>query len=215
MTPAKIQEALRKLKPMRVNYSNFRSQCESAVHFGALATVVVISYVLLLEPLQHLMLKVKTEMCAGNQTFVVSHNTDTQRMIGLVTVESRDYGNDSISEVAVQAHKATSPETTPDNFSTFISFAPDIDSFQEWRSRTMREEASAFPFCMETRLLNSSGDMYGDESMQPLAQQLVNTAAATVQLSGATTCPEMRESCNRPNARLLRLVCGQTPDQGS
>ena len=194
MTPAKIQEALRKLKPMRVDYSHTRSQFESVVHFGALVVVVLLSYFLLLVPLQQDMLSVKREMCYGNQTFVVSHNTDTQRTIGLVTVLSRDIGNDSISEIAVRAHKATSPETTPDAFSTYISFAPDIDAFQERRSRTMREEASAYPFCVEARLLNTSGDLYGDASLLPLATQLVNTAAATVGRDGATTCQEMKDT---------------------
>ncbi|CAE7330147.1 unnamed protein product [Symbiodinium sp. CCMP2592] len=210
MTPAKIQEALGKLKPTKVYYSNFRSQVESTVHFGSLLTVVLLSYFFLLDPLQQIMLTVKTQMCDGNQTFVVSHNTDTQRTIGLVTVMSRDLRNDSISEIAVRAHKATSAETTPDGFSTYITFAPDIDTFSERRSRTMREEASAYPFCVETRLLNSSGDMYGDASMQPLATQLVNTAAATVGRTGATSCLELKDQCSRLNARLLRLVCGQT-----
>ena len=37
---------------------------------------------LLLEPLKRAMLDVKTEMCYGNQTFVVSYNAETQRTIG-------------------------------------------------------------------------------------------------------------------------------------
>ena len=210
MTPAKIQETLGKLKPKHVSKGHLRSQLESAVHFSCLVSVVLISYFLLLEPLQRIMLMVKTEMCYGNQTFVVAHNTDTQRTIGLVTVMSRDLRNDSISEIAVRAHTAASLETSPDGFSTYISFASDVDSFSERRSRTMREEASAFPFCVESRLLNSSGDMYGDASMQPLATQLLNTAAATVGRTGTTSCLELKDQCNRLNARLLRLVCGQT-----
>ena len=201
MTPAKIQEALGKLKPTKVYYSNFRSQVESIVHFGSLLTVVLLSYFFLLEPLQQIMPTVKTQMCDGNQAFV----TDTQRTIDLVTVMSRDLRNDSISEIAVRAHKATSA-TTPDGFSTYITFAPDIDTFSERRSRTMREEASAYPFCVETRLLNSSGDMYGDASMQPLATQLVNTAAATVGHTGATSCLELKDQCSRLNARLQHVL---------
>ncbi|CAJ1440318.1 unnamed protein product [Effrenium voratum] len=211
MTPAKINEAVRKLKPRRVNYSHQRSQTESAVHFASLLVVVVLSYVLLLEPLKRAMLDVKTEMCYGNQTFVVSYNAETQRTIGLVTVPSRDIGNDSISEIAVDAHKAISPESTPkDGFATYITFAPNIDLFQERRSRSMKEEATAFPFCVEARLLNASGDLYGDPSMQPLATQLVKTAAATVGRQDATSCQELQDMCHRLDARLLRLVCGQT-----
>ena len=205
MTPAKIQETLGKLKPKHVSKGHLRSQLESAVHFSCLVSVVLISYFLLLEPLQRIMLMVKTEMCYSNQTFVVAHNTDTQRTIGLVTVMSRDLRNDSISEIAVRAQ-----ETSPDGFSTYISFASDVDSFSERRSRTMREEADIFPFCVESRLLNSSADMYGDASMQPLATQLLNTAAATVGRTGTTSCLELKDQCNRLNARLLRLVCGQT-----
>ena len=41
-TPAKINEAVRKLKPRRVNYSHQRSQTESAVHFASLLVVVVL-----------------------------------------------------------------------------------------------------------------------------------------------------------------------------
>lgn len=65
----------------------------------------------------------------------VAHNTDTQRTMGLVTVMSRDLRNDSISEIAVRAHTEASLETNPDGFSTYISFASDIDSFSERRSR--------------------------------------------------------------------------------
>eukprot|EP00438_Fugacium_kawagutii_P016809 Skav203768 [mRNA] locus=scaffold206:110403:111860:+ [translate_table: standard] len=206
MSPLKIQEALRKLKPLRVKYSHFRSQYESGVHFSALVMVVLIAYFALLFPLQQAMLEVKLEMCGGNRTFVVSQNSETQRTIGLVTIASRDVGNDSISEIAVAAHK----DLPLGAGSTFIAFAPDIDTFQERRSRTMKEEATAYPFCVESRLLNSSGDMYGDPERQHLAIQLVNNAAASVRLDSATSCAEMQGMCSRLNARLLRLVCGQS-----
>lgn len=206
MSPIKFQEALRKLKPLRVKYSHWRSQCESGVHCSTLVTIVLVAYFALLVPLQQTMLAVKVQMCGGNRTFVVSHNSETQRTIGLVTIASRDVGNDSISEVAVTAHKDLPPGTA----SNFIAFAPDTDTFQERRSRTMKEEATAYPFCVEARLLNSSGDMYGDPERQSLAAQLVNNAAASVRLHSATSCAEMQGMCNRLNSRLLRLVCGQT-----
>ena len=101
MSPIKFQEALRKLKPLRVKYSHWRSQCESGVHCSTLVTIVLVAYFALLVPLQQTMLAVKVEMCGGNRTFVVSQNSETQRTIGLVTIASRDVGNDSISEVAV------------------------------------------------------------------------------------------------------------------
>ncbi|CAJ1425658.1 unnamed protein product [Effrenium voratum] len=46
--------------------------------------------------------------------------------------------------------------------------------------------------------------------MQPLATQLVKTAAATVGRQDATSCQELQDMCHRLDARLLRLVCGQT-----
>ena len=76
MSPIKIQEALRKLKPFRVKYSHQRSQCESGVHFVALTAIVLIAYYVLLFPLQA-MVAVKTEMCAGNRNTAdngIGHN---------------------------------------------------------------------------------------------------------------------------------------------
>ena len=55
----------------------------------------------LLEPLGESMLAVKTELCGGNQTFVVARNSDTQMMLGYAT-ESVRGGALSALETAVR-----------------------------------------------------------------------------------------------------------------
>ena len=105
MTPIRIQHAIQNQKPMRVKYGRRRSQCESSMHFAALLALVLTCYFVLPGPLSEIMLAVKTEMCGGIQTFVVAYNSDTQITIGLATNPSRDSGELSVIESAVQTHK--------------------------------------------------------------------------------------------------------------
>ena len=71
---------------------------------------ITLPWLLLLQPLGDTMLDVKEQLCGGNQTFVISHNSDSQLTYGLVT--ARDRGGEhqlSVSELAVDAHKFHDP----------------------------------------------------------------------------------------------------------
>ena len=206
MTPVKIQHAIQTLAPMKIKYSRARSQCESLLHFSSLLALVLTSYFLLLVPLSDTMLAVKSELCGGIQKFVVSYNAETQLTIGLVTADSRDARNLSASEAAVQEFKNSLAEAV----SGTIRFSPSKDMFQQDISRSMREEASTYPFCLETALLNEDGQFYADATLQGLADVFFNSAAASVGRTGVQSCEELKDDCDSADGRLLRLVCGET-----
>ena len=209
MTPIKIQHAVQKLRPIKVKYGRLRSQVESVVHFVSLTLLIFLAYYALLLPLSDTMLAVKNELCGGNQTFVVSYNSQTQQTIALKTELTRSYANLSVSEVAVQNHKGTSFETTPGNVPSYLSFSSTPDLFQADLSRTMAEEAAITPFCIESFTMPGS-PLAGDESLQMLAAQRVTVAALTVGREDAQSCQEMGDLCYDFKNRLLRLTCGFT-----
>ena len=190
MTPIKIQHAIQSLKPIKVKYSRQRSQFESLVHFVTLSLLVLMSYYLLLGPLGDTMLAVKNELCGGNQAFVVAFNTETQQTFGLRTAETRDYQSLSASEVAVQSHKATSPETTPGSGPAYLTFSATKDLFTADITRTMAAEAELTPFCIET-LMDPSNPLYTDPSMQSMSQVRVDIAALSVGRPDAGGCADL------------------------
>ena len=144
-------KAIQNLKPIKVKYSRARSQFESFVHMVSLIVLVFLAYYLLLVPLSDTMLAVKNELCGGDQTFVVSYNSDSQQTYGLMTKETRDYSILSVSEIAVQNHKATSPATTPGpNVPTYLTMSGNKDLFIGDLSKSMAEEAAVTPFCIES-----------------------------------------------------------------
>ncbi|OLQ09123.1 hypothetical protein AK812_SmicGene7248 [Symbiodinium microadriaticum] len=184
MVPIKTQHFIKELQPIHVRYSRIRSQFETLVHCISLLLLVFTSYFLLLAPLSDTMLSVKHELCGGNQTFVAAFNPDTQFTFGKVTADSRYARDLSSTEMAVQA--------------------------QEDVARTMKEEAALYPFCTETMIMQADGPFYDDEALQAIARQLLNNAAASVGRVDAQSCHELRDFCTSPDARLVRLVCGDT-----
>ena len=111
MLPLRYQHAIRKLDPIKVSYSHGRSQAESCLHFLSLGSLVLASYFLLIGPLSETMLTVIREMCGGTQNFAVSYNSYTQRPYGVMTEIPGTARNLTHIELAVESHKATSPET--------------------------------------------------------------------------------------------------------
>ncbi|CAE7790008.1 unnamed protein product [Symbiodinium sp. CCMP2456] len=206
MTPIKIQHAIQNLSPIRIKYSRCRSQLEAFVHFSSLLALICASYFLLLVPLSDTMLAVKMELCGGLQTFVVSYNAETQLVIGLYTAETSDARNLSISESAVQSFKGAPPGTYPE----FIRFAATKGLFQQEVSRSMEDEASQYPLCLELDVLNENGNFHTDMTLRPLATMVLNSAAAAVGRAGVQSCQELRAHCDDADGRLLRLVCGDT-----
>ncbi|CAE7375495.1 unnamed protein product [Symbiodinium sp. CCMP2592] len=206
MTPIKIQHAIQNLTPIRIKYSRCRSQLEAFVHFTSLLALICASYFLLLVPLSDTMLSVKQELCGGLQTFVVSYNAETQLVIGLYTAENSDARNLSISESAVQSFKDAPPGTYPE----FIRFAATKGLFQQEISRSMEDEASQYPLCLELDVLNENGAFHTDMTLRPLATMVLNSAAAAVGRANAQSCQELQDRCDDADGRLLRLVCGET-----
>ena len=221
MTPINIQHSIQSLKPIKVTglglgmvgkfeyrvysqyfftlpartaqvkYSRLRSECESLVHFVTLVVLVVCSYYLLLGPLGDTMLAVKNELCGGDQTFVVSYNTDTQQTFGLRTAETRDYQNLSASEIAVQSHKATSRGlATPSLETQYLTFSANKDLFQADRTRTIAEEAALTPFCIES-LQDPTNPRYNDPSMQAMSINRIAIAALSAGRQGVIRCEDL------------------------
>eukprot|EP00439_Symbiodinium_sp_Y106_P059862 s624_g8.t1 len=206
MAPIKIQHAIQNVTPIRIRYSRFRSQLESLVHFSALLTLILLSYFLLLVPLSDAMLAVKSELCGGIQRFVVSYNAATQMTIGLATTNFDDVQNLSYSQTVILAHR----DSVPGIASELIGFAANHDSFQSEVSRTMEEEATRYPTCIETEVLKEGSPYYTDPTLQSLAALLINSAAGALGRAGARSCQELQDKCDDPDARLLRMVCGET-----
>ena len=149
MVPIKTQHFIKELQPIHVKYSRIRSQFETLVHCISLLLLVFTSYFLLLAPLSDTMLNVKQELCGGNQTFVAAFNPDTQFTFGKVTADSRYARDLSTTEMAVQAQVMAGPLDR----SRLLRFSPTVDQFQEDVARTMKEEATLYPFCTETMIL--------------------------------------------------------------
>ncbi|CAE6955641.1 unnamed protein product [Symbiodinium sp. CCMP2456] len=210
MTPIKIQHAIQNLEPMQVKYSRRRSECESMVHFMGLVILVSSTYFFQLAPLTEAMLDLKNELCGGNQSFVVGFNPETQLTHALITPAALEIGrNLTLSELGVQAHKATSPETTPGQIATYLIFSTDKSSFSNDNSRSIELESGMIPFCTETSILNPDGPYYSDFALRQFTMVLIRNAAASVGLHHARSCEEMRGMCNGVENRLLRMVCGE------
>ena len=198
MAPIKIQHAIQNVTPIRIRYSRYRSQLESLVHFSALLTLILLSYFLLLVPLSDAMLAVKSELCGGIQRFVVSYNAATQMTIGLATTNFDDVQNLSYSQTVILAHR----DSVPGIASELIGFAANHDSFQSEVSRTMEEEATRYPTCIETEVLKEGSPYYTDPTLQSLAALLINSAA------GAWDVPVHEVVKNyRTNATIQTRVC--------
>ncbi|CAE7359095.1 unnamed protein product [Symbiodinium pilosum] len=212
MTPIKIQHAIQSLEPMQVKYSQRRSELESVVHFISLLVLVLLTYTLQLAPLTDAMLDLKNELCGGNQSFVVGFNPDSQLVHALVTPDVDDIliRNLSLGELAVNAHKATSPETTPKGHPKYLLFSSDRAAFNNDQTRSMELEASMVPFCIEDQVLTPGAVFFGDPALSFWVDALLRTSGASLGRLDVTSCQEMADLCDTVDGRLLRMTCGET-----
>mmetsp|Transcript_38039 Transcript_38039/g.81816 ORF Transcript_38039/g.81816 Transcript_38039/m.81816 type:complete len:687 (+) Transcript_38039:35-2095(+) len=207
-TPISIQLAVQNLEPVKMKYSRLRSQLES---FGLLILLIgtlLGPYLLLLQPLAASMIAVKKELCGGNQTFVVGRNSDTQLNAGLVTKSSLDTSELTVSELAVERHKFSAGYEAP----YLINFAPNPVIFDQFLSRDMATEVSNWGLCIETEIFQPTGPYYGDPLIMPMVELMLRNAAYSLGHadSDAVGCAGLKHLCSLPDARLLRMVCGNT-----
>ncbi|CAK9067330.1 Vacuolar protein sorting-associated protein 11-like [Durusdinium trenchii] len=213
-TPITIQLAVQNLEPLRMKYSRRRSQAESLFLFCLLLATFLVPYFSLIQPLVESMVAVKYELCGGNQSFVVARNAETQLVLGLVTQEVQSAevaGELSVVEAAVQSHKFRPPTEAPE----LIYFRSTSKLFSAFLARDMSQEVAAWAFCIETEAWQPEGTYYQDPLVTLLVETLRRNAAASLGLaprgpSGPWTCAELKSHCDRPEARLLRMVCGVT-----
>eukprot|EP00434_Breviolum_minutum_P004569 symbB.v1.2.004031.t2/scaffold227.1/size261201/17 len=206
-TPVSVQRTLRKLKPIKMQYSRARSQIESLLLFMLLAATMLIPYFVYLEPLGAGMVTIKHEMCGGNQTFVVAFNPEVQEVVGLTTKSGLYEEEPTLSEVAVEHHKFQT-EGPPQ----YILFTNSWQIFDDLRSSPMTNAAAKLPFCPETDALQASGPFYHDPLVTPILETRLRSAAVALGIppTSAWSCEDLAHECSRPEARLLRLVCGET-----
>lgn len=207
-TPISIQLAVQNLEPVKMKYSRLRSQLES---FGLLILLIgtlLGPYLLLLQPLAASMIAVKKELCGGNQTFVVGRNSDAQLNAGLVTKSSLDTSELTVSELAVERHKFSAGYEAP----YLINFAPNPVIFDQFLSRDMAAEVSNWGLCIETEIFQPTGPYYGDPLIMPMVELMLRNAAYSLGHadSDAVGCAGLKHLCSLPDARLLRMVCGNT-----
>ncbi|CAE6951125.1 unnamed protein product [Symbiodinium natans] len=212
MTPIKIQHAIRSVEPISVKYSHRRSQVESMVHFLAVLATVLASYLFLLVPLCETMMTVKRELCDGQRNFVVAYNTETQVSWGMDTEDIatvRASYQLSPIERAVMAYKGT-PTSLQEDWPRTIYFSDNRRTFNTDLARTVTNLGEQFPFCMETTVLMETGQLHQDPALQPIVELFFRNAASALGRPNATTCAELADLCSLPDARLLRVTCGQT-----
>lgn len=203
-TPISLQVAIKDLEPIKVRYTSRRSQLESVCMFLLLLGTFLLPYVSLLQPLGVAMMDVKREMCGGNQTFVVGENAQTQVVLGYKTATGRS-SDEPVMELAVRTHHSQPPGVDP----LYITF---VDSMEFDRERTvsMADESNDFTLCMESAVLQPTGIFYQDPVLTSILSPRLRTAAAYLGILDVKECEEMRDFCNRSDARQLRLMCGDT-----
>ena len=212
--PTKIQLALRGLEPIPLRYTPQRSQVESAFQFLALVLMLLIPYTVLVVPLSYHMLEVKREMCLGIQNFVVAYNSDVGMTYGLMSRGAGDAHN-TLAELAVESYKFKMESPwNPKNGAEppapkYMQLSLETQQFEFGRIRKMSEEAEYFPVCWEKDINPDDKSDASISSLSAIARGRMNAAAFDVN-SKATTCKELKASCYLPEARMLRLMCGQT-----
>ena len=209
-TPISIQVAVQNLKPVKIKYGRQRSQLESLGLLILLIGTLLIPYFLFLQPLAESMIAVKTELCGGNQTFVVGFNSETQQAIALVTKSDFDASNLTLTELAVDRH--TFNTGTEEPYPYLLYFAPNADAFGQNLKWDMTTEVTQWGLCIETEALQPSGPVYGDPLIQPLLELIFRNAAVSLGVLDVDVpgCADLQSLCSLPDARLLRMVCGAT-----
>ena len=111
-------------------------------------------------------------------------------------------------ERAVMSYKGT-PSSLQEDWALTIYFG-NRRTFDADVARSISNLGSQFPFCMETTVLVETGQLHQDPALQPIADTLLWNAASALGRPTAMTCAELADLCGLPDARLLRLTCGQT-----
>jgi len=203
-TPLSVQQAIKKLEPIKMKYSRVRSQTESLALFFLLAATMLVPYLVFLEPLGAGMVEIKKEMCAGNQTFVVADNPEVQEIIGYRT-QAFNGQELKLIEIAVEHHRFQE-----DGPPQYIFFAASRKLFDRYRTDGMSEATERSPFCLETDSLRPGSRFHNDPVITPILQGRLRSAMISLGQPASTTCDEGSHLCNRPDARALRLMCGDT-----
>jgi len=202
--PVSVQQSVRRLEPIKMKYSRSRSQCESFGLFLLLGATMLVPYLVYLEPLSAGMISIKWEMCGGNQTFVVANNPESQQIVGYRTQEARNDQEPTLIEIAVDRHKFQ--EDGPPEYIFFSAsrtlFNADIED--------MSGAAERAPFCIETDALRPGAPFYGDLVIEPIIHARMRSALVVLGHPPGTSCENITQLCSRPDARLLRLMCGDT-----
>jgi len=206
MVPTKVQMAIQKLEPIKVTYKKTHSERESVIHGIFLLCAILLPWFLLLEPLSMEMLEVKHQMCDGIQNFVIAYNAEVQMAVGYVTTNELKNEIETLSEFAVDSFKHKSEIDMPKYFNMLRSKY----EFEGARIRSMGEEAEYFPFCWQTEVLHPNGSFGNHENMTKIMQSRLNTIAFKYNMPENSTCDDFLPFCDRPDARLLRLSCGDT-----
>ncbi|CAK9040759.1 unnamed protein product [Durusdinium trenchii] len=75
----------------------------------------------------------------------------------------------------------------------------------------MEEEAGWIRFCMETEHLTPGASLYGDPILHNyVSNPRLRLAAAELGRYEVESCENVSDLCDRPDAGLLRIVCGRT-----
>ena len=159
------------------------------------------------------MLEVKKEMCFGIQNFVVAYNSDVGMTYGLMSRGMAEKRDPTLPELAVETFKFaqdrpwTKKEGSEALPADYMQLGLYPQQFEFGRIRKMAEEADYFPVCWERDV--NPDDPSDAAGLGAIARGRMNAAAFAVN-SKATTCKELKSSCFLPEARMLRLMCGQT-----
>ncbi|CAE7289940.1 VPS11 [Symbiodinium natans] len=204
-TPVSVQQAIRKLEPVKMKYSRYRSQFESFALFLLLLVTMLVPYLIYLEPLGSGMVSIKWEMCGKNQTFVVANNPANQQVIGYRTKATRDDQEPSLVEIAVEQHKFQ--ESGPPKY---IFFASSMKMFSADIDEDMNAAAARTPFCVETDALWPGTPFHEDPVVTSILHARLRSALVSLGQPPSITCDGVAHLCNMPDARLLRLMCGYT-----
>ncbi|CAE7526346.1 unnamed protein product [Symbiodinium microadriaticum] len=188
-----------------------------AFNFTMLLIMLLVPYLVLIVPLTQRMLEVKREMCFGIQNFVVAYNSDVGMAYGLMTNEKRFVNALTLAEEAVNEYKfkldgpwtPVSDELPP--APNFMQLGLYPQQFEFGRIRKMAEEAAYWPVCWE-RDVDPYGPAENASALVSIAHSRMRAAAFNLGLGTnvTPTCAELRHTCYYPEARMVRLMCGQT-----
>ena len=107
------------------------------------------------------------------------------------------------------SYKAT-PSSQVGDWPDTVYVSQNKRGFNRDVARTMAGFGALIPICLETEVLLVGGALHQDPALQPLAENLIRNAASALGRPNATTCAELTDLCPLTDARMLRMVCGDT-----